>query len=365
MKHKSILGIELIILSLLLFSTLGGLCCWDDDIEETPPDSTGCGHGEGHYGVGINSGPPSSFNCNLQGNFQMEFYPSIHETYGGFNRFHFELKKGSAVYRSNYVEFDSGYWAVEQVEWGGSLPSGEYKVTGILENIQLSSTCRDSIYTHWDVNLGEVDIIEFANPDKVMQIEYFCQDSDIDTIDSYDVFLSPHTAEYCSIAFSIANTRGNVTTYQTDLPDSLILADFEAVRRYIADHKQLDNEMFLCGIRGFRDYQGGFIVNLLGLTNRDTITFAPTCSTGSLVAVKACMDIVADKYKIDYNDFVAATTIHELGWQRAIKPSDQHDSKFCIMHVGLVVDTSEVAFNRHSNPHFCSSCITKLGNVSW
>jgi hypothetical protein len=53
--------------------------------------------------------------------------------------------------------------------------------------------------------------------------------------------------------------------------------------------------------------------------------------------VKACINVVANQYKIDYNDFVTATTIHELGWQRAISFFDSHESEFCIMNVGLVV----------------------------
>jgi len=211
--------------------------------------------------------------------------------------------------------------------------------------------------------LGYISISEFSNPTKVMNIEYFCQDSDTGIIDRYDVFLSPNTDKYINIAFNIANTRYNRITYQTDLSPELIVDSVPVVKRYIYDHKRFCNEMFICGVKGFKDPYGNFMVNVLGFTPQTVPpNFAPNCSTGSLVAIKACINLVAGQYQIDYNDFVTATTIHELGWQRAIGYYDSHTSEFCIMNVGLVVIGER---NRYSNPHFCNSCITKIKNTNW
>jgi hypothetical protein len=357
---------HLIILMIFLPYLLGSKGCGDKPPEPPPPPPVYCGVGTGDFSFNTVGFIPTTFDCNTAATFVIDLQPDIHNSFIEFNRLHFKLVKGGNTYRSNYVEFESDNTATQQLEWGGSLPSGTYEMRGILKNIQLTSTCADSVYRIENKHLGNIDITEFSNPQKVMEIEYFCQDSDTDAVDRYGVFLSSmKTEEYMDIAFNIANTRCNVDIYQTDLPDSLILATDEAIRRYIADHKQFDNEMFLCGIKGFRDYQGNFIAYLIGATWMDTITFVPTCSTGSLVAVKACIDVVEDKYEIDYNEFVTATTIHELGWQRGIKPSDWHDSEFCIMNVGLVVDTTEVPFNRYSNPHFCTSCINKIKNINW
>jgi len=196
----------------------------------------------------------------------------------------------------------------------------------------------------------------------VMNIEYFCQDSDTGIIDRYDVFLSPNTGEYMDIAFNIANTRDSVITYQTDLPCSLILASSQAVREYITAHKQSEDKMFLCGIKGFRDASGNYLDNITGWAEWDPITNAPNDSTGSLVAVKACIDLAADEYKGDYNEFITASTIHELGHQRASLTHFNHDSQFCTMNLGLVIFRER---NIYSNPHFCNKCINKLKNVSW
>ena len=365
MRYKWILKFKLIILSLLLFSTLGNKC-HEGPVEQAPPDSTGCGIGAEDYEFELVNTLPESFNCNDSGRFVITISPKINTGYYGtdvFNRLYFILESGIDIYPSNYVEFLTGNTADQQLEWGGSLFTGEYQVCARMKNIQLNSTCRDSVHRAAYEDLGEIYITEFAYPQKVMEIEYFCQDSDTGIIDRYDVFLSRNTAEYCSIAFNVANTRCNVTTYFTDLTPELIRDTITEVRDYIRSLKDWPDDMFLCGVKGFMDANGNFLEDVLGLTPQ-TVPYnsSPNCSTGSLVGVKACINTVAGKYKIDYNDFVTATTIHELGWQRAISYFDSHDSEFCIMNVGLVVIGER---NRYSNPHFCDGCITKIKNVSW
>jgi hypothetical protein len=356
MKNQVIRNIEkhinLILLCFLL--TIGSACTQ----KEVRPTDQRCGIGSGDYEFNQIGYLPASFDGNQSGSFEIVLKPNTHSSYAGFNRLWFELEKDGSLYRSNYVEFNSGDTITQPLEWGGSLPTGVYEVKGYMKNIQLNSTCKDSIYWESQHELGYISITEHAYPSKVMQIEYFCQTS-------YNVFSSPHTSEYMNIAFNIANTRDNVITYNTNLTPQLIVFRPNnpwEIRRYIFDLKQWEDEMFLCGIKGFKDTLGYYHPEYTGVTYVFS-TIVPACSTGSLVAVKACIDLVANEYDIDYNDFVTATTIHELGHQRAsILHEDYHDSPFCIMHLGLVVIGDR---NRYSNPHFCNYCISRLKNINW
>jgi hypothetical protein len=215
--------------------------------------------------------------------------------------------------------------------------------------------------------------------EKVMEIEYFCQDSDIDTIDRYDVFLSPNTEKYMDIAFNIANTRCDVTTYNTNLTPLII--EYEPyqgrkIKDYIFALKHWEWEMFLCGIKAFKDTAGNLLPDRLGATYEDDwVTRVPSCTTGSLVAVKTCIDFAAsDEYRMDYNDLVTAMTIHELGLQRGAV-SDEHEftwpyPKFCIGHGALIIYSGEEGKHpywavRYSNPHFCDECINGIKNINW
>jgi len=335
---------------------------------EGPGTSEPGGRGSGSYYDTLVTPPPSSFNCNSANSFLTEIKPIIDVSYSGygvFNRLYFELKKDSKIYRSNYVEFYSDDSSIQQLEFGGSLPTSTYTMEGYLKNIQLNSNCVDKIYVSHESDLGTINITKFSNPAKVMNIEYFCQDSDTSIIDRYDVFLSPNTEEYMNIAFNIANTKDSVITYSNNEPPYLVEYEpiyLSKIVDYIYTFKVWGNEMFLCGIKGFKDTQGYYLPEVTGVSYFFSSP-VPTCSTGSLIAVKGCIDCVVNEYKIDYNDFVTATTIHELGHQRAsIFHDDYHNSQFCIMHLGLVVIGER---NTYSNPHFCNNCINKLKNISW
>jgi hypothetical protein len=312
---------------------------------------------------------PTTFNCNASGSFPIYLQPIIDDTYDGFNRLHFELEKGGHIYRSNYVEFSSSVEYAQLLEWGGSLPTGRYKMTGILENIQLNSSAEDKICESWEKNLGNIDITQFNIPGKVMVIEYFCQTS-------YNVFSSPHTSEYMNIAFNIANTRDSVITWDTDLDPRIIVYSEEKMKEYIYPLKHYEDEMFLCGIKAFKDAAGNLLTDLLGATYEDdTLGRVPTCSTGSLVAVKTCIDFAeSDEYILDYNDLVTATVVHELGLQRGADWQEHYSTrpypKFCIGHRALIVWTQEEGKHpywavRYVNPHFCDECIAGIKNISW
>jgi len=201
-----------------------------------------------------------------------------------------------------------------------------------------------------------------------MEIEYFCQESDTSAITRYDVFLSPATTEeYIDIAFNIANTRASMDTYQTDLDAELILHTIQGVAEYIFTYKQWGGEMFVCGIKGFKDEEGEFLDTILGTTYMMD-DFVPTCSTGSLVAVRACIDFAGPGYKLDYKDLVTAAVIHELGHQRAIYPGHVPGSgpRFCIMNEAVIINPPHpydaITF---ANPHFCGGCINKIKNANW
>lgn len=369
MNKKFVIRPKLVISVLFPFIILGLFSC--NKKNESPGPANPNGHGSGTFDFSLQGALPQNFNANVAGSFALEIVPHIDTSYSGswdvvFNRFHFELAKGGSVYRSNYVEFVSQDSVPKELEWGGSLPSGSYNISGILQNIQLNMSGTDKVYAKKTNALGTINITQFTSPNKVMKIEYFCQASDdTNIIKRYDIFLSPNTVEYMNIAFNIANTRDSVITYSNNQLTSLV--EFEPIFRreiinYIYTFKVWGNEMFLCGIKGFKDPLGNYLPQVTGVTYFFSNPVA-TCSTGSLVAVKACIDLVANEYKIDYNDFVTATTIHELGHQRAsILHEDYHNSQFCTMNLGLVVVGER---NRYSNPHFCGQCIARLKNIIW
>ena len=367
MKKEYFKNIKRIILIILLLSAPLWNSCKEEK-EEPPPPPVYCGVGTGDFSFNIVGSIPTTFDCNTSGSFVIDLQPDIDNSFIGFNRLDFKLVKGGHTYRSNYVEFESENTATQQLEWGGSLPSGTYEMRGILKNIQLTSTCEDSVYRIENKHLGNIVITEFSDPEKVMVIEYFCQTS-------YNVFSSPHTSEYMDIAFNIANTRDNVITYQTNLEPEVIEYDPydpREIKNYIFNLKQWEDEMFLCGIKAFKDTAGYLLPNLFGATYEDdTLGFVPTCSTGSLVAVKTCIDFAAsDQYKLDYNDLVTATVIHELGHQRGVwQEHGLQDPKFCVMKRVFIVYYYEAEHPywavTYSNPHFCDDCITKIKNITW
>ena len=205
-----------------------------------------------------------------------------------------------------------------------------------------------------------------------MYIEYDCQESDTYLISHYDVFLSPNTPEYVNIAFNIANTGYTIDFVADDYDPVLVEFTGSGMAEYIFDHKQSGDHMYLGGIKGFKDVGGNFIPYALGNTAQlDTITFAPSCSTGSLVAVKACMNFSAPEYKLDYNDLVTATTIHELAHQRGVWGHHVWGSgpRFCRMNPTPWYpsgnNTHPHYAETYSNPHFCQTCIDKIKNITW
>jgi hypothetical protein len=358
--------IGLIIFIPFVLGSMG--CPWFQKKTEPPPPSQGCGVGTGDYEFNLVDSVPARFDCNDSGRFVITLRPKINPSYGGtpglvFNRLYFVLDGVNNIHISNYVEFLSGNTADQQLEWGGSVPTGDYEVRGRMKNIQLNSTCPESLYKNEYKKLGTIHITEFSNPEKVMNIEYDCQSSDT----SYDVFLSPSIEENMNIAFNIANTTYNLMTYSTDLDPELVLHTVQGVAEYIFAYKKYEDEMFLCGIKGLKDEQGEFLDSILGTTHIME-NFVPTCYTGSLVAVKTCIDFAAPQYKLDYNDLVTATVIHELGHQRAIAPGHTPGigPKFCIMNEAPIINPPHpydaITF---ANPHFCQGCITKIKNVTW
>jgi hypothetical protein len=374
---KKLRLMHIIALIILMPFVLGTKCSWFAPKDEPPGPEVGCGVGTGVFKINVFKDSPSNFNCNSNSSFQMGFSPEINDDYAGFNRLYITLNKGSLKYRSNYVEFYSSDETSKYLEWGGSIPTGKYEVTAILENIQLQSNCENSIYQEFEVSMCSVYVTEYTNPEKVMEIEYFCQDSDTGCIDKYDVFLSQNTEEYINIAFNIANTTYNLTTYLTDLdPEVVVYAD-ETIKAYISEYKQLDDEMFLCGIKAFKDTLGNLMPDLIGVTYEDdSVTLFPSCSTGSLIAVKTAIDYAAlDEYQMDYNDLVTAMTIHELGLQRGAIWNEhvptQPYPKFCIGHMYLFrwlsgeEPTHPYWTTRFINPHFCDECIAGIKNIDW
>jgi hypothetical protein len=203
---------------------------------------------------------------------------------------------------------------------------------------------------------------KFSDPEKVMEIEYFCQTS-------YNVFSSPNTEEYIDIAFNIANTTYNLMPYGLYLEPELVVYTEQGIKEYIRDNKNWWWHMFLCGIKGFKDSLAYLLPDRLGVTYEDdSVTRAPSESTGSLVAVKTCIDYAAyEEYRMDYNDLVTAMTIHELGLQRGAIWNEhvptQPYPKFCIGHVNLFrwlygeEPTHPYWTTRFVNPHFCDECI--------
>jgi len=240
-------------------------------------------------------------------------------------------------------------------------------MTGCMANIQLDSYCPDSVYWTYDHSIGYISITEFANPEKVMQIEYDCQLSDT-LFYRYDIFMCSWLEEYMDIAFNIANTSHNMLPDNTDLPTQTFLWDpngippFQEVRNYIETNKSDPTRIYLCGIKGFHDNQGNFLPQWRGLTLlRDTTTFQPSARSGSVIAIKAIMNTAASFYKVDYKEVIVAITIHELGHQSGIPGHEGCGSQFCIMSG----PTIQAYHNTYSNPHFCENCIYRIKNITW
>ncbi len=167
-----------------------GSKCWITKKELVNPPPQPCGVGEGQYQFYLVNTVPDSFDCNDSGRFVITIRPNINPSYSGtdvFNRLYFILENGTGIYISNYVEFLSGNTADQQLEWGGSVSTGDYEVCGRMKNIQLNSYCPDSVREVCYKDLGWIHITEFANPQKVMVIEYDCQLADT-LFYRYDVF---------------------------------------------------------------------------------------------------------------------------------------------------------------------------------
>ena len=360
---------KFLILILSLLSLFSVLSCNKKSETSGNALTPSCGVGSGSYYFSEITSLPQIFDCNTTEIFSIELSPYFDPSYSGFNRLYFELEKDWTVYRSNYVELNSGNYATQQLEFGGSLPSGTYEATAYLQNIQLNSTCKDSIYWTYECWLGNIDITQFSSPQKIMNIEYNYQWSDTSVypfISYYDVFLSPNTSDYIDIAFNIANTRDSINFINYYAPE-LIFDSLPFVMSYIYNHKQSCEHMFLEGIKGFKNASGILNIYTAGATvfPPDTVNFTPNCYTGSLVAVKAAINYSAMHYKVDFNDLVTLTTIHELAHQRGIY---RHHDDFsnpprpsCAMNKYSVYPS----FNPYSNPHFCDECINKIKNINW
>jgi len=352
--------INLILLCLLF--TFGSVCTDKIDVDQ----ATTCGVGTSDYHVSAVGTVDTSFDCNAVGLFVINLQPHVEPDYLGFCRLWFEVRRDWEVYRTNYVEFYPGNYATQQLEWGGSLPTEMYEMNAIMQNIQLTSTCPDSVYWELVCWLGDISITEFSNPEKVMEIEYDCQLADT-LFYRYDVFEHGwDLEEYMHIAFNIANTTYNIIEDNKNLPCLLVLNTTQEIAKYINGHKQYDDEMYLCGIKGFKDDQGNLVEKAGTTIWTDTINFIPSGYSGSLVAVKSIINQCVPLYNVYYNEIITATTIHELGHQRAIL--HHHDDfgnpprPFCIMNERLIYS---LLFNLYSNPHFCNECINKIENINW
>jgi len=201
-----------------------------------------------------------------------------------------------------------------------------------------------------------------------MEIEYDCQLSDT-LFYRYDVFEHGwDLEEYMNIAFNIANTTYNIIEDNKNLPCLLVLNTTQEIAKYINGHKQYDDEMYLCGIKGFKDDQGNLVEKAGTTIWTDTINFIPSGYSGSLVAVKSIINQCVPLYNVYYNEIITATTIHELGHQRAIYPGHTPGlgPKFCIMNEAVIINPPHpydaITF---ANPHFCEECINKIKNANW
>jgi hypothetical protein len=360
---KKIMRLTLIML--LLSAPLWNSC--KKKKEETPQPPLGCGVGAGDYKFYVVNGVPDNFDCNDSGRFVIAIRPKINPSYGGtpgviFNRLYFVLDGIDNIYISNYVEFLSGNTADQQLEWGGSVPTGDFKVRGRMKNIQLNSTCLDSLKRDEYKDFGWIHITQFTNPQKVMQIEYDCQLADT-LFYRFDIFdICSWLDERMDIAFNIANTTYNIIEDNKDLPTEPVIYEdpWTEFRRYIVDHKDNNSLMYLCGIKRFVT-RNGIPLSIFGAT-QTTWDFHPDSVTGSLIAVKYCIDWSAGEYDINYNYIITATVIHELGLQRAIRYEGiECTSPFCIMFSNPIYSDRST----YMNPHFCEHCLDLLRNIQW
>ncbi len=346
---------------LVIITSLGYRCSGEQkgDIDPSDPD----GDGNGQYAIGdINWG--GVLDCDANSITWMDIEPDIHGSYPGFNRVFFTLESQypARTYRSNYVDFYPGNTNSQMIEFGGSIPTGYYWTTAYMANIQENSNCPLTICESAEKTISQIEVTECSIPQKTMTIEYSHQLSDTSALPSYDVFLSDTLDEYIDIAFNAANTTYQIDMRQHNLTAQYIKLPWDSLSAYIALNK-VTIGMFLCGVKGFCDLSGTFIPQILGATIADLVTFIPGDSTGSLVAVKACIECAALHCGVKYPEYLNFVTIHELGHQRAIA-SDTGHTPFCVMN-SAPIKPGTVKISRLWNPHFCPECINKLEGISW
>lgn len=347
------------LLFLIVITTSGHRCGGDmGEVDQTQPD----GGGYGDYYIYYAS-VPAVFDCNSGSILQVQIAPKIDPSYQGFNRVFFTLEGPGGRYRSNYVDFYSTNINTQLVEFGGSIQGGTYWATAYMANIQKDCGNDSDIFARANFWMGAVQVTSCAAPQKTMTIECAYQASDTSVLSTYNVFESPDLADQIDIAFNAASTTYGVYWGQRSLPAELITNSIGSAREYIGAHKAT-MEMFLCGVKGFKDGSGNYYPKCVGFSVMDTITFIPNAESGSLVGVKSCMFWPDSLEGCNLYDFINTATIHELGHQRAVKSHSGH-GYFCVMNETPIVSTGSCILSRLWNPHFCDSCITLLEGISW
>lgn len=332
---------------------------------EEPPSSTGgpptqCGRGSGIFELSFETNAPDTFNCSTRSFFYIEIDPDINNSFQGWNRVWFQLYRVATgeSFKSNYREFLSSDEAVLYLEWGGSLPTGYYELDVVLQNIQ-DICIGDEIYEEVTKDGPQIYIVEFPNPQKMMNIEYDYQTSDTGAISAYNVLLSPYTLPAMNSAYRVANTDYTLLIDDVNLTTQSVVITTPRVSEYIRSHKDVASKMYLCGVKQFVDVNGILEPDIMGATISDP---QPTDSSGSLIAVKTIITNSSHGYGVDYLSRMASNVVHELGHQRGnlVDTWYGHSSIFCTMYPTDV--GNEV---RYVNPHFCDNHLAVLKNVSW
>jgi hypothetical protein len=337
--------------------------CFDADPNETQVDQEQCDcNCAGPYDV-LGFSVPDGFDCGAEAHTIVDLEAVIDPCYQGLSILWFELQDTTGKrYKSNSLAFYSNQAGVKNLAFGGSIPTGTYELWGRMVDFQATSQCDDSICAEVDKYLQSIEITSCPAPTKTMQIEYAYQESDASAPASYDVFQCSTVVEQMDIAFSAANTAYWISSYPC-VPTILVGLSVEDIRLYIG-HIKATWEMFLCGIKGFKDANGNYIRGVLGSTRVDTTTFLPDTASGSLVAIKACFDAFGEQPEACFNDFVSHVVIHELGHQRAIASHDEH-TPFCVMNRNPVETYQTHTVSRIWNPYFCPSCIATIDGINW
>ena len=341
--------------------------------DDPPPPTT-------NYSINFFN-PPNEYDVKNDKLFQIHVNPNLNGEIGDY-RLYFEIiYNGDVLGRSNYVYFDHNNNNIQILEWGGgedinfgsTFNYGFCDIRAYLERYNIfpnpSGTLQD-----WAVKDGS-NQIKFFHFDtnsitRTIEVEYDEQTNQLLRALMNEALIKG-AFDPCLIRFVFFDE--NEYGYNTGLNAELVPDNFDGIREYMMNNKDVLNRFYLGAVAGFFDPETNDpIPNRAGNTIR---TDQDLNYYGSLVSVELFtssksppyMNAVDDKY---WEKLMTYIVIHEFGHQLGLSVNngahDQHDgNQYCVMYSGDLIDSGTTAFHGRStyeNPHFGIKHINEILN---